>query len=163
MRLFVGLPLDESLKDRLGSLQHRYLSIPGIRVEPSAKLHLTLLYIGEVNDEAPYIDALKTIKLPNFAVKVDRVGMFKNTQTVYYAGVADNEALASLAKAVSAAVRRVNPELKYRFVPHVTLARGKRQVPFTFDGPPVDSVLDKFILYESKEGQYIPKAEFPLI
>jgi 2'-5' RNA ligase len=163
MRLFVGLPLGDSVKARLGSIQDRYLNLPRIRRESLDKLHMTLLYIGEVANFTPYAEAMKTVAFERFSITIDRVGVFNNCQTVYHAGIVPNETMFKLAQKILLAIQMVNPELKYRFLPHVTLARGHVQVPLEFIGPPVTEMVEKVILYESKEGRYIPRAEFPLI
>ncbi len=162
MRLFVGLPLGPSMRQSLGSIQTRYLEGSGLRIEPLPKLHLTLLYIGEVASEFPYLEALSKISFRQFPIKVDHVGTYDNAQTVYYAGIEANAEASDLAQAILTAVQTVNPGLKYRFSPHITLARGKRGVPFCYEGPPITDMMDTFILYESIHGNYLRKGIFPL-
>ncbi len=162
MRLFVGLPLGPSIKQSLGSIQTRYLAGSGLRIEPISKLHLTLLYIGEVASEVPYLEVLSKISFRKFPIKVDRVGTYDNAQTVYYAGIEHSAEASDLAQAILTAAQMVNPGLQYRFSPHITLARGKRGLPFGYEGPPVTETVETFILYESVRGSYLPKGIFPL-
>jgi 2'-5' RNA ligase len=160
MRLFVGIPLEESVSLSLSDLQNQNFVGPGFRVEPSDKLHITLVFIGEVIDPKPYIEALKSIQIAPFDILIDGVGKFVNRQVVYFAKICDNERLSALADNVLSALQSIDGNLRYKFTPHITLARANKNVPFRFIGPSLSMTIDKFILYESNKGQYIPLCEY---
>ena len=160
MRLFVGIPLDESISLALSEIQNHIFIGPGFRVEPSDKLHITLVYIGEVVDPKPYIDVLKSIRIEPFDVLIDGVGKFINRQVVYYAKISDNEQLNKLAEKVLFAIQSIDGNIRYKFTPHITLARANKNVPFRFIGKSMSMKIDKFILFESRQGQYIPLYEY---
>ena len=65
MRLFVGIPLPEDVRARLGELKGGLLGARWVRPE---NLHLSLRFIGEVpgGDEADIDEALATIEAPGF-------------------------------------------------------------------------------------------------
>ena len=66
MRLFVGIPLPEDVRARLGKLKGGLLGARWVRPE---NLHLSLRFIGEVpgGDEADIDEALATIEAPYHA------------------------------------------------------------------------------------------------
>lgn len=125
MRLFVGLPLPEALRQRLAGLAS---GLPGARWVAAENLHVTLRFIGEVDDgQAEDIDAaLALIRAPAFAVTVGGVGCFDRGRQVHtvWAGVEAGEAIGHLYEKVESAVVRAGcgPERR-KFKAHVTLAR----------------------------------------
>lgn len=160
MRLFVGVPLDESISAALSEIQNQNFVGPGFRVEASEKLHITLVFIGEVVDPKPYIEAMKNIKMEPFEILIDGVGKFVNRQVVYFAKLRENERLNTLASDALSAIQSIDGGIRYNFTPHITLARANKNVPFRFIGPSLSMTIDKFILYESNKGQYIPLYDY---
>jgi 2'-5' RNA ligase len=129
IRLFVGLELPQPVRQMLSFMQG---GIPGARWTEEGNHHLTLAFIGEVEEPvAEDIDAvLADIHAPAFDLIVAGVGQFdRNGQTkVVWAGVRANPALEHLQDKVHAALlqRRLPVETR-KFHPHITLARLKAQ------------------------------------
>lgn len=175
MRLFVGLALPQSLKDRLAPLM---IGLPGARWVPPENLHLTLRFVGEVDErETALLDeALSTIERAPFELQVSGCGIFAQRRgpEAVWIGVASTPPLVDLQAAVERAAVRAGlaPEEK-RFRPHITLARLK-------DAPQPrlqafvaghnlfkESVaIEGFSLFSSKLGSgdpiYIEEAAYPL-
>jgi len=160
MRLFVGIPLDESVSSAVSEIQNQNFFGPGFRVEQSDKLHITLVFIGEVIDPKPYIEILKRIRIEPFDIFINGVGKFINRQVVYFAKICENERLTALADNALSAIQSIDGNIRYKFTPHITLARANKNVPFRFVGPSLSMTIDKFILFESNKGQYIPLYEY---
>ena len=127
MRLFVGIPLPEDVRARLGELKGGLL---GARwVEPE-NLHLSLRFIGEVpgGDEADIDEALATIEAPGFPLALSELGFFDRRRRVHavWAGIGMSEPMVRLRAKVEQALVRLGHEPEHRkFKPHVTLARMK--------------------------------------
>src|SRR5579871_4609423 len=127
MRLFVGLALPQSLKDRLAPLMS---GLPGARWVPPENLHLTLRFVGEVDErEAALLDeALTTVERSPFELQVAGCGIFAQRRgpEAVWIGVTSTPPLVDLQAAVERAAVRAGlaPEEK-RFRPHITLARLK--------------------------------------
>ena len=131
MRLFVGLPLPETIRDRLAMLGG---GVPGARWVAPEAMHITLRFIGEVDPgQAEDIDAaLADIDAPGFSLMLSGVGHFGSGRKIHslWAGVEAADALRHLqAKAESAVVRAGFPPEGRKFMPHVTLARLKGAAP----------------------------------
>jgi 2'-5' RNA ligase len=124
-RLFVALDLPEAIRTRLGWLAG---GIPGARWTPPEALHLTLRFIGEVEDglAGDIAAALVQVNAPGFSLTLDGVGHFGGARgaRALWAGVAAAPALHLLQHRVEAAVVRAGVAHDTRkYTPHVTLAR----------------------------------------
>jgi len=175
LRLFVGIELPAALRLRLSLL---CTGLPGARWVDPGNLHLTLRFIGEVDEGmASDIDAaLARIRAPRFEVILAGAGTFGGDRPrLLWIGIEDNPTLLELQERVEAALRRagVPPDTR-RYSPHVTLARLKqpdlaRVQGFLagnalFRAPPVP--VDRFSLiasYPTKSGAiYEDQADYPL-
>ncbi len=125
IRLFVAIELPEAVKAELASLCN---GVPGAKWVGPENLHLTLRFIGEVDEDAAGdIDAaLDHIRAPQFELVLSGVGQFASRRAprVLWVGVEKNESLVHLVAKVESALVRcgIAPEGR-RFTPHVTLAR----------------------------------------
>lgn len=131
IRLFVALGFDAELNDRIAGLQR---GLPGARWTEPDDLHLTLRFIGEVEEEiAEEIHhQLDAIAFEPFALTLAGIGMFGDRHRAHtlWLGAERNPALDALAAKVDAAVSRAGvPAESRKFTPHVTLARVKEAVP----------------------------------
>ena len=127
MRLFVGIPLPEDVRARLGELKGGLL---GARWVEPGNLHLSLRFIGEVpgGDEADIDEALATIEAPGFPLALSELGFFDRRRRVHavWAGIRMSEPMVRLRAKVEQTLVRLGHEPEHRkFKPHVTLARLK--------------------------------------
>lgn len=176
MRLFVGVPLPRDARLRLADLGG---GLAGARWVDADNLHVTLRFIGEVDDGAAEdIDgALSGVRQPGFELALSGVGCFQSGRRVrvLWAGIDASEPLVRLRNKVESALVRAGLEPEHRkFQAHVTLARFNRTkggdvVGFLeahddfADGPfPVTA----FTLFQSHLGhhgaRYLPLAQYPL-
>jgi len=126
IRLFVALELPSAVRESLSALQG---GVPGARWTTQEQMHLTLRFIGEVDEDIAHDidDVLAAIRTPSFALEVAGVGEFggKNPRALW-AGVRANEPLLHLQKKVETALQRIGlPAEMRKFAPHVSLARLK--------------------------------------
>ena len=127
-RLFVGLSLPDGVIARINIMCS---GIPGARwVEPE-NLHLTLRFIGEVDEPtAEEIDyALRQIEVGPLDLTLTGLGTFgkHGNEHTLWVGVAPSPQLTHLqAKVESAIMRSGQPAEERKFTPHVTIARMNR-------------------------------------
>jgi len=176
LRLFVAFPLPDGVIARLSMLCS---GVPGARwVEPE-NMHVTLRFIGEVDETtAADIDhALSAVEAPAFTTSlagIETFGKGYKAHTLWVA-VQPNTALTHLhAKVESAIVRAGQPPEPRKFTPHVTLARMTKpemgRLQNYIEGNGLFSAgpfaVDQFTLYESPPGTggpvYTPLADYPL-
>jgi 2'-5' RNA ligase len=79
MRLFIAIELPADAKNELGRLR---VDIPGARWVPSDQIHLTLAFLGEVDEAAleRLTGQLARIQMTEFRVRFARTGCFPDHQ-----------------------------------------------------------------------------------
>ncbi|MBO4122314.1 RNA 2',3'-cyclic phosphodiesterase [Cupriavidus gilardii] len=128
-RLFVALETPAPLAASLLATLPRER---GVRPTPVAQVHLTLRFIGEVDEQhaSAIDDALATIAAAAVPVRVAGVGRFGRRGGILWAGVAPVEPLLALHGAIDLALRDAGVDAEGRpFHPHLTLARCAPQAP----------------------------------
>lgn len=127
LRLFVALQLPPEIRARLTGLMG---GVNGARWQTDQQLHLTLRFIGEVDEaRAEDIDsALRAVTFTPFQVSLQGAGLFGDIRKprMLWAGVGPDAPLAHLAQKIETAMVRIGlPAEQRKFTPHVTLARFK--------------------------------------
>lgn len=124
IRLFTAIGLPQTVATRLSFMQG---GIPGARWSPIENLHLTLRFIGEVEQTtARDVDGvLSTIHASAFSLRLHGVGEFGGKEPhAIWAGVAPSENLFRLHSKIESALQRMGHSADTRkFTPHVTLSR----------------------------------------
>ena len=131
IRLFVAIELPEPIRARLADL---CAGVPGARWVAPENMHLTLRFIGEVDDAlAIEIDGtLGRVRAPSFDIRLGEIGHFGSRGKVraLWAGIDACAALDHLHGKIESALVRAGLEPEARkFTPHVTLARLKDARP----------------------------------
>ncbi|WP_299234055.1 RNA 2',3'-cyclic phosphodiesterase [uncultured Halomonas sp.] len=126
MRLFLALEPPDDLRERLATLADLAQARCGGRRMPDASLHLTLAFLGEV-DEGRLSALVEWVgcQAPTGGIwRLDRWGSFRRPGNVWVGGRTHDPALdalqAGLWNGLEALGLGVRPT---RFVPHVTLLR----------------------------------------
>jgi 2'-5' RNA ligase len=127
MRLFIAIELPDDLKTALSRLR---VDVPGARWVPPEQLHLTLAFLGEVEEKTAgeLSERLALIHTPQFQLFFSGTGCFPNRRRprVLWAGLEPNPRLMRLAAGVHGAVLACGiPQEERPFSPHITLARLK--------------------------------------
>ena len=130
-RLFVALDLPEDLARRLADLDP---GIDGLRWTPAGRLHITLCFLGNVDEEAHgrLIESLADVASEPFSLRMKGCGCFtKHGGLVLWAGIDDrSDALPLLHRKVARAVRAAGLDPgPSRLQPHLTLARARHGKP----------------------------------
>jgi RNA 2',3'-cyclic 3'-phosphodiesterase len=127
-RLFVAIDFPAELKLGLAGL---CAGVPGVKWVAPEKFHLTLRFIGDVDDAtaAAIAAALGRIEMPRFQLTLAGVGKFGGH--TLWVGVEPNPALLRLQSAIESALQQIAPAVDPRpFMPHVKLARSRRRRGF---------------------------------
>ena len=157
-RLFFALRPPAPIREALLSLTEQ---VSGARWQDDNQLHLTLRYIGEIDEGAAedIAEAARHLAFTPFDIAVEGCSFFarKGIPTQLYAAVKRDDRLTALHKKLDRICVRCGVEPEQReFVPHITLARLNRSTG------PLDTFLashgavkfgpwrvDDYILYES--------------
>lgn len=176
IRLFVGLRFPAPVNFQLRNL---CAGLPGAKWVNPDGFHLTLRFIGEINNrQAEDLDTnLQAIAVRAFVLQLRGVGQFGQLEKAHtvWAGVERNDALYHLRDKVESAVVRAGCEPDHRrFMPHVTLGK-LRHAPidwletFLLHNTNFQSQsfeVNEFVLFSSHSGDnnrlYLPEATYPL-
>ena len=176
LRLFVGLEIPDELRERLVMIQ---AGVHGAKWVPRENFHITLRFIGEVDEPSAHDLAheLDRLRAPAFDLVLSGAGHFESNRRVrqLWVGVERSEALIALHGRVDALITRAFGRDNQRFRPHVTVARLNgaqpeavrhwlaanslfRSIPFA---------VERFVLFSSFLGKsqalYRAEAEYPLL
>jgi RNA 2',3'-cyclic 3'-phosphodiesterase len=171
-RLFVAIDFPAAIKLSLSGLCS---GVPGVRWVAPENFHLTLRFIGEVDDAtaAGAAAALGHVELPRFLLTLAGVGQFGGH--TLWVGVEESAALMRLQGAIEAELQNIGlADADTRpFRPHVKLARSRRRRSFRaflaehadFRAEPFE--VGNFSLIESLRGErgriYEHRADYPLL
>src|SRR5688500_11892413 len=178
MRLFVSLPLDEAMRRHVRAIAGA-LVIEDCNHDviwfPPENLHVTLKFLGEVNDpEFPMIiEALRRVKWASVGITVGAPDSKRHAGRVHLITTElldDRGDLRFLHGAIERELEPLGfPSEKRPFWPHITIGRSRRGVPMQFErfsSRGVVGAIDRFELMSSQLGagapMYVPVATFPL-
>lgn len=130
MRLFVGMAVSEAVKDALERLTLRLRAKDdGLRWSTPDQWHVTLVFLGEVGDEARagLVRELAGVRRPALTLRMDGLGVFQRVG-ILHAQVEVSPELLRLYEAVAAAVKRAGLPVEDRpYRAHITLARSRNR------------------------------------
>jgi 2'-5' RNA ligase len=136
-RLFIALPLPPPVLAEVQSLVDELRgSAPGVRWVWSEQLHVTLKFLGDVEEvrEQPLTEALRSVAGESFRFNLAGVGCFPNRKRprVVWTGIElGRDNVKAVASAVEEALAKAGFARDERpFSPHVTLGRVKEPGDF---------------------------------
>ena len=130
-RLFIAIDLPEQVKEAVAGIAG---DLPGARRVPREQIHLTLRFIGEV-DEGMFLaikGLLSAVRSAPFSLTLKGVGHFPPGRhpRVLWVGMEESEPLRELRKMVELALIGAGVAAEERgFSPHITIARLKETPP----------------------------------
>ena len=156
MRLFVAVQLSEEIKKSITDTMHG-LKKQGVggSYAPKQNLHLTLAFIGEVEDAAPVKKALANIACKPFKLSLDGMGTFED---LLWVGVKGNQGLSGAAKGVRDALLAAGiPCDGKKFKPHITIVRRMTGNWKSVPAPKGEMMVKKISLMKStfKDGKTV--------
>ncbi|MBL0142290.1 MAG: RNA 2',3'-cyclic phosphodiesterase [Betaproteobacteria bacterium] len=166
-RLFFALWPAKPARAALAAWAATQASACGGRPVPEGNLHLTLVFLGEV--DASRIEALRQLAQDvagsAFTLTLDRIGEFRRTGVVWAGCRRAPAGLLGLQAALERAIREAGFSPDDRpFAPHLTLVRRTRDPVNPQDIEPVSWCPKAFALVEAARGKgtYRTLAEWPL-
>jgi 2'-5' RNA ligase len=174
-RLFTGLEIPKALGEELSLLRG---GLPGARWIDPENYHVTLRFIGDVDDDIAQEIAwlLGQVRRKNFELRLDGLQSFGGRKPrALIAAVAPSPSVMELQAEHERLMRRagLDPETR-KYTPHVTLARLRDTSSFevaeylsaraAFRSPPFS--VSRFVLFSSRAstggGPYVAEAIYPL-
>ena len=132
MRLFIAISLNSEIQRELSNLQKSLVSSKGIRWVKPQNIHLTLNFLGEVDEQRISLikEAIQraTRGVSPFSLSFGGLGAFPNLKAprVIWVGLKSEKEVVSLQQRLEKELSRIgfSPE-KRKFQPHLTLGRVK--------------------------------------
>jgi 2'-5' RNA ligase len=126
MRAFIAVEVSDELREMLAELQ-KQLSLDGVKLVEKENLHLTLHFLGEIDEgmKEKVIKAMDKLNCKKFEMSCEGVGAFpsKNYIRVIWVGVEAPE-LKQIYEQLGTEFARLGFKQE-QFSPHITLARVK--------------------------------------
>jgi len=126
MRTFIAVEVDEKLREKMAELQ-KQLALEGVKLVERDNLHLTLHFLGEINEEMKdkVIQAMDKLNYKPIEMVCKGVGAFpsRNSIRVVWVG-AEVPELKNIHEQLSEELSKLGFEPE-EFSPHITLARVK--------------------------------------
>lgn len=176
MRLFIAIELPENIKKEFARMRG---DIPGARWVAAEQIHLTLAFLGEVEEATGerLTAELSRIHSQAFKLRFAGTGCFPDRRRprVLWVGLEPEPLLTKLVNQVRSAVLACGiPQEERPFSPHITLARLKAAPSHACDSfldprhtpklPPV--AVGQFTLFQSRlnphGAEHIPLTHIPL-
>ncbi len=169
MRLFIAIDLPQKIKNHLFSLQKKILGAK-ISWVPKKNLHLTLKFLGDVEDDklALIKSKLKQIKFEKFTVGLGHIGAFPdlNNVRVIWVGLEPETLISRLQMKVDEQLIEDFPN-DNEFKSHLTIGRVKfvskkeniKKYLTKTDISPIKFEVNKFALVKSTLTRSGPKYE----
>ena len=162
MRVFFALWPDVSVRahlEEVAKLLHRECGGKKTRGE---SIHLTLVFLGEVEKIDPLLEIASKLSANAFEIKMDRAGYWKHNR-IAWAGMAESPELAGLVASLQAALSSAGFEYDERnHFPHVTLVRKAGEPKALPDFEPFSWQVAEFCLVGSAPSGYSIIGRWPL-
>ncbi|GIW63772.1 MAG: RNA 2',3'-cyclic phosphodiesterase [Patescibacteria group bacterium] len=132
VRLFIGIDLSDKIKkqisDKIDHIKAKYKTLKWI--EPK-NYHITLIFLGEINQKkiASIEQRLQkaVFDTTEFNLISFKLGVFPNKKRIIYLSFFNEQKINQLAKKLKQEFQDYLKQLpENKFVPHITLAKGKR-------------------------------------
>ncbi len=170
MRIFIGIPIVENIKERMYENYIKHLSIKGLKPVTKNNLHITLKFIGEVSKEEieKISTVLKNISFDTFDTETGDIDAFpsmKQPRVIFIKLVKSQDKIKELFSLIEKRLFKIKINKEKRtFHPHITIARVKKHANTSiprFTIPAFSLYIDRFVLYESilkpQGPEYYPK------
>lgn len=151
-RVFFALWPEELIQRTLHSLATEYLPLCEGRIMDADTLHMTLLFLGEI--ERARLPLLRQtagkVSVPPFGFALDRLSFWSYNRIAYATPLVEVPALYQLATALQLELRAAGFLFEnYEFNPHVTLIRQVGHVLESQAIAPITWQVDAFVLVDS--------------
>jgi RNA 2',3'-cyclic 3'-phosphodiesterase len=152
MRLFFALWPDDAVRAELARWSRELHALCGGRATPPGNLHLTLVFLGGVEDArvAEVERAAGEVAAPVASLVLDRPGYWKHNRIAWASASAPPPELGTFVAELREALRRAEIRFDAKpFVSHATLLRDAREPRAIPELAPIEWRLSGFALVQS--------------
>jgi len=125
MRLFIAVDIPAEVRDSIENIKPDFRLLKGLRFVEKDNIHITLKFLGEVEEELipDMILALESVKFKPFKLSISKLGVFpnENNMRVLWVDAEPIGPLSELKKKIDAALPGARDN--HLFKNHITIAR----------------------------------------
>jgi 2'-5' RNA ligase len=167
-RLFFALWPDAAASAALSRLAAELAALSGGKAVPAGKIHLTLAFLGIVEDSrvAAAFDAAQAGRWRAFGMRVDTTGSFRGARVAWAGCASPVPGLASLQSGLARGLAHAGFALDERpFAPHLTLVRKIARPIVQSPIPAIEWRVAELALVRSElgKGTYATMGAWPLL
>ncbi len=163
MKLFFAIWPDQSTKIRLDGLAKLLHRACGGKITKSESIHLTLVFIGEVEASERLRMAASSLSGKPFEMNFDKVAYWKHNRIAWAGMGIVPDGLKDLVDSLKAALKTEGYRFDERsYVPHVTLLRHAREPEILPQSEPFIWHVAEFCLVASTDSGYRILETWPL-
>ena len=151
-RLFFSLVPEEGIRDQLVEAAKTFPTVKGVRPIPKNNLHITLLFLGNVEENARKYLEKKVVQtfIQSFSLRLDLFGYFKRSQTIWIGSSSYPNELTRLINHLKSIGVQCGVDFDDRPIkPHVTLFRKVPKANFPSEPISIIWKVHEFHLMES--------------
>ncbi len=154
IRLFVALHIPDEIRTKIIDIRKQILPEgKNLRWEPKEKIHITLKFIGDVENKK--VDDIKSVisfaeNYKKIELSLTKFGLFFNRHIpkILWVGLSENENLINLVNELNLKLKGIDiPVESRKFKSHLTLLRIKNNFP--------ESLIDKFENFNIPETSFV--------
>lgn len=163
MRVFFAIWPDVSVADRLEGLAKELRLACGGKTTRKESIHLTLVFLGEVENTDVLKDAAAGISASAFEIRMDKTAYWKHNRIAWAGTESIPERLHELVNALRLVLEKAGFGFDKRsYVPHVTLVRHAREPKTLPEFEPFSWAASEFCLVGSSDSGYQILEKWPL-
>ncbi|HQT26497.1 MAG TPA: RNA 2',3'-cyclic phosphodiesterase [Burkholderiales bacterium] len=155
MKLFFAIWPDESVKLRLDELGKRLHRACGGKITRTESIHLTLVFLGELENSEKLKKAASSVSGKAFEMTVNKVAYWKHNRIAWAGMEPVPEGLGALMDSLRGALKHEGYGFdERRYVPHVTLLRHARAPEILPESESFIWPVSEFCLVGSSDSGY---------
>lgn len=154
-RLFFAVWPDSAVRDALAAVAQQFPAGRG-RVLPPENLHITLVFLGEVDDDcrAQLVERAAAVRAERFDLGLDHSGWWRRPQVAWLAPSAVPGPMVQLVNALTCIARDCGLRVEERsYRAHLSIARRVSRPPPALAFQPIHWEINEFCLTESVTEQ----------
>ena len=125
MRLFLAIDIPENLKEEIAKFQEQF-KIKGIKLVEKENLHITVKFLGEVDEEKLKEILNLDLSIQPIKIKLKTLGTFPNSNYIRVIWIgAYNNNLVEIFKEIDKKLSTLGFKKERSYIPHLTIGRVK--------------------------------------
>ncbi len=128
IRCFIAFDVPDDVSAQLFSIQKK---LSGFSLNFTRSFHLTLKFLGDIDNQEAIINQLKTFSFSSFEIGLDEIGTFPDIKhpRVIWAGIDDPEHLILFHSRLQKSLDGLASRDDHPYHPHITIARARNTDP----------------------------------